>query len=258
MVCGAPLQYLTQSIAAGCHYCGIEGQWYISCPNGHVVCDACHNRETIQQLEAIIVKSTAINPLAIAEECMDLATLPMLGCQHAYIAGGALMAALKNSGNFKLTDDDIREVLRRTEKQAHGGYCGLTGTCGIAPALGACIAILTGSKCGLDKEQRLTMELVSRVVRRITELTGPSCCKAYVRGSLAVAVDFIKENFTFSLPPINIVPCRHMNQHPHGCRLESCPYFPADTDRDFNKIIIPSENKKIAQDSREEIPAGSS
>jgi hypothetical protein len=212
----------------------------------------------MQQLEVIIVESSAINPLEIAEECMGLATLPMLGCQHAYIAGGALMAALKNSGTFKLTDDDIREVFRRTEKQAHGGYCGLTGTCGIAPALGACIAILTGSKCGLDKEQRLTMELVARVVRRIAELTGPSCCKAYVRGSLGVAVDFIKENFTLSLPLLNIDLCQHMNQHPHGCRLERCPYFPVDTARDISKIKIPSKNKKPSQDFREEVPAGSS
>ncbi len=36
----------------------------------------------------------------------------MLGCEHAFIAAGALMAALKNSpyGKGKITDADIREV----------------------------------------------------------------------------------------------------------------------------------------------------
>jgi hypothetical protein len=180
----------------------------------------------MQQIETIIFQTTSTDPFAIAEQCMDLDVLPMLGCQHTYITGGALMAALKNDGTFQLSNDDIREVFHRTNKQAHGGYCGLTGTCGIAPALGACVAILTGSKCGSDKEQRLTMELVSRVVRAITELTGPSCCKAYVRTSLEVAVDFLNQHFSINLRGKDTNPCQHTAKHPHGCRLEKCPYYP--------------------------------
>ncbi len=225
MVCSSPLQYHTQPVEGHCYYCGTKDQWYISCPEGHFICDSCHNQETMQQVEAIIFQTASTNPFEIAEQCMDISILPMLGCQHTYIAGGALMAALKNDGTFQLSDDDIREVLQRTKKQAHGGYCGLTGTCGIAPALGACIAILTGSKCGLDKEQRLTMELVARVVRAITKLTGPSCCKAYVRVSLESAVDFLEHNFSITLRANDFGPCQHMTQHPHGCRKERCPYY---------------------------------
>ena len=225
MVCRASLQYHTKSLQASCHYCGTPGQWYISCPNGHVVCDSCHNQETMQQIEATIFQTTSTNPLQIVEQCLALPSLPMLGCQHAYIAGGALMASLKNERTFKLTDDDIREVFHRTEKQAHGGYCGLTGTCGIAPALGACIAILTGSKCGLDNEQRVTMELVARVVRSIAELTGPSCCKAYLRISLETAVNFLHQQFSIPLPADNGAPCQYVTRHPHGCRKERCPYY---------------------------------
>ena len=225
MVCSSPLQYHTQAVEGCCHYCGNKDQWYISCPEGHFICDSCHNQETMQQIETIVFQTTSNNPFEIAELCMDLSVLPMLGCQHAYIAGGALMAALKNDGTFQLTNADIREVFHRTKKQAHGGYCGLTGTCGIAPSLGACIAILTGSKCSTDKEQRLTMELVTRVVKAITELTGPSCCKAYVRVSLEVAVDFLEQNFSITLQNKETGPCQHMTNHPHGCRKERCPYY---------------------------------
>jgi hypothetical protein len=179
----------------------------------------------MQQIETIILQSTSINPFVIAEQCMDISVLPMLGCLHAYIAGGALMAALKNEGTFQLTDDDIFEVFHRTGKQAYGGYCGLTGMCGIAPALGACIAILTSSKCGLAMEQRLTMELVARTVRAIAELTGPSCCKAYVRVSLEVSVDFLYPYFSLILPEIAFSPCRHIDKHPLGCRQEKCPWY---------------------------------
>jgi hypothetical protein len=78
----------------------------------------------------------------------------------------------------------ITEIYDRAQKQAIGGYCGLTGLCGIAPALGACFAVILGSKCGMDKEQKLTMTAVSEIVAVITELTGPSCCKAYDRTTM--------------------------------------------------------------------------
>lgn len=239
MVCSAPLQYHTRAVEGTCHFCGQKDQWYISCPEGHFICDTCHNQETMQQIEAIIFQTTSTDPFAIAEQCMDLDVLPMLGCQHTYIAGGALMAALKNEGTLQLSDDDIREVFHRTRKQAHGGYCGLTGTCGIAPALGACMAILTGSKCGTDKEQRLTMELVSRVVRAITKLTGPSCCKAYVRTSLEVAVDFFEHNLSTSLPGTDGASCQHKAKHPHGCRQEKCPFYPAELlDKEKRRPVV--------------------
>ncbi|PIP42737.1 MAG: hypothetical protein COX17_10990 [Deltaproteobacteria bacterium CG23_combo_of_CG06-09_8_20_14_all_60_8] len=148
----------------------------------------------------------------------------MLGCQHAYIAGGALMAALKNAIAGRFSNEDIKEVLHRTGQQAHGGYCGLTGVCGIAPAIGAVFAVLTGSKCGTDEPQRRTMEAVCRVSRAITDLTGPSCCKAYVRAALAVAVEFLKENFAISLPTGEQAVCGDGPRHPHGCRQERCPF----------------------------------
>ncbi|MCL5960329.1 MAG: DUF5714 domain-containing protein [Chloroflexi bacterium] len=156
---------------------------------------------------------------------MSLPTLPMLGCQHAYIAGGALMAAIKNQGLGRVTNQQIKEVFDRTRKQAHGGYCGLTGVCGIAPAIGACFAVITGSRCGKDTEQRITMEAVTRVSRAIAGLTGPSCCKAYVRTSLATAVAYLKESLAIELPLAETPLCDYGVKHPHGCREFRCPYF---------------------------------
>jgi hypothetical protein len=94
--------------------------------------------------------------VAIAELMMSHPNLPMLGCEHAYIAAGALMAALKNSpyGKGKITNDTIREAFERTAKQAVGGYCGLTGVCGIAPAVGACFSLFLGARCGSDRSRR--------------------------------------------------------------------------------------------------------
>jgi hypothetical protein len=153
-------------------------------------------------------------------------SLPMLSCDHAFIAAGALMAAIRNSPYGKVSDQDVREAFDRTAQQAHGGYCGLTGVCGIIPAVGSVFSIFLGARCGADREQKIVMETVTQVSRAVTDLTGPSCCKAYVRASLSVAAGLFSEKFGVALPVKNDTPaCTHASKHPHGCREERCPYY---------------------------------
>lgn len=225
MVCGTPLTYHEKAEELKCLYCGKIEHGHISCPGGHYICDLCHNMDSMRIIEDTIFSTPSSNPFEIAEVAMSFPGLPMLGCQHAYIAGGAFMAAIKNKGSKNITNEEIKEVFKRTRKQAHGGYCGLSGVCGIAPAIGACFAVLTGSKCGKDEEQRITMEAVTRVTRAITDLTGPSCCKAYVRTSMDKAVEYLGESLGIQLRRADSVVCNYSLKHPHGCRETRCPYF---------------------------------
>jgi hypothetical protein len=225
MVCGSSLAYLEQAVEVTCSYCGKREHGHISCPDGHYVCDACHNRDATKIIEDIALATKSKDPFEISDLMMSYPGLPMLGCQHAYIAGGAFIAAIRNEGSRGITNKDIEEVFQRTQKQAHGGYCGLSGVCGIAPAIGACFAVLTGSKCGKDDEQRITMEAVTRVTRAITDLTGPSCCKAYVWTGLEAAVDYLSESLDIILPSSRSITCNYSPKHPHGCREARCPYF---------------------------------
>ena len=237
MVCGSSLEYLDRARDLDCTYCGKIVQGHIRCPEGHFICDACHTGDAMSMIEAVSFTTKAKDPVQLAELMMAHPSLPMLGCEHAFIAGGALMAALRNSpyGTGKITDQDIREVFARTAKQAVGGYCGLTGVCGIVPAVGACFSLFLGARCGSDTEQKITMDAVTKVSQAITDLTGPSCCKAYVRRSLAVAVDIFSERFGIALPigksPIS---CGHSGKHPHGCREEKCPYY---TKEETNDVL---------------------
>lgn len=193
-------------------------------------------------IEDIAFTTKSKNPFEIAGLMMGYPGLPMLGCQHAYIAGGAFMAAIKNEGSKGITNEEIKEVFKRTGKQAHGGYCGLSGVCGIAPAIGACFAVLTGSKCGKDEEQRITMEAVTRVTRAITDLTGPSCCKAYVWTSLEAAVAYLRESLGIMLPSTQSIACNYSPKHPHGCREARCPYF---REVEHQSKVVVTENEII-------------
>jgi len=174
-----------------------------------------------------VLSAVSSDPVATAELMMAVPGLPMLSCDHAYIAAGALLSALRNSPyGSKIGETEIREVFARTAKQAHGGFCGLTGVCGISPAVGAVFSIFLGARCGSDREQRIVMEAVNRISSAITDLTGPSCCKAYVRAALPVAAEMLSSTFGVVLPVKNAgIVCTHSHLHPHGCREKLCPYY---------------------------------
>lgn len=229
MVCGARLDYLTEAAELICGICGKVEGGHIRCPEGHFVCEGCYNLDARDKYAQKALSTALTDPLEIAEAMMSDPGLPMLGCQHAYVAAGALLGALRHEGSHKVSESEISEVFSRIDKQAHGGYCGLTGVCGVSPAVGAVFAILLGSRCGTDREQRITMEAVTRTCRAITELTGPSCCKAYVRASLAVAAEYLHESLGIVLPLYyDVAHCTYPADHPHGCREADCPYFSSD------------------------------
>ncbi len=224
MVCGEQLEYLNRGLQVSCNYCGSQEQANIICPKGHYVCDNCHGREAYDQLVAELCKTDHPNPLGIALQLFDNPQLPMLGCEHAVIAAGALLVGLRNSRQLTVSDQMLDEALQRTRRQSLGGYCGLTGVCGVTVGIGAAFSVLLGAACPKDQETRQTMQVVGRVVQAIAELTGPCCCKAFVRVALQVAADACQEFWGISFLKTEGPACPYGKAHPHGCRGEQCPY----------------------------------
>ncbi|MBU7005736.1 hypothetical protein Ga0451573_000643 [Peptococcaceae bacterium DYL19] len=226
-VCGSELDYFEKGRYCTCLRCGTIDFTNISCPDGHYICDACHGKEVYRTIRDYVVNTDSANPFETSETLMGYSDeVPMLGCENAWIAAGALMSAIKNEGTVNVADDQIDEVLVRTRKQAVGGYCGLTGVCGIAPAVGACFSVILGAACPKDRETAVTMKVVGRIVNAIAGQTGPCCCKNFVRTSLFEAVGLAKQYLDVNLPlPDDAIICSHVARHPHGCRLEKCNYY---------------------------------
>lgn len=149
----------------------------------------------------------------------------MLGCEHAWIAAGSLLAAIKNSGEIIITGSQITEALSRTRKQAIGAYCGLTGICGVAPVIGACFSIILGAACPKDQETATTMLIVSQVIKAIASQTGPCCCKNFVRTALTLSCELVNDHLNIFLPSGGVLVCGDSKRHPHGCRKERCRYY---------------------------------
>jgi len=207
--------------------CGQKEIANISCPNGHFICDECHGKDVFNIVKDYVQTAISKDPLEMAEFLMaNKEKVPMLGCENAWIAAGAFMAALKNEGTIKITNDQVFEVLNRTKKQAVGGYCGLTGVCGIVPAMGACFSTILGAACPKDQETATTMRVAGRIVNVIANETGPCCCKNFVRTALTEASKLAEEILHVTLPlnHENII-CNHTERHPHGCRIEKCNFY---------------------------------
>jgi hypothetical protein len=227
MSCGKELEYLTKPTPVTCYFCGIKELGYVICPNGHYICENCHGKCAYDIIKSMVLTTTEKDPLAIAEKIMSHPKIPMLGCEHAIILVGSLMAALRTEGTIKLTDTQILDAMNRTKKQAISGYCGLTGVCGVAIGIGAVFSTILGAACPKDVETSITMHVVARAIDAIANDAGPCCCKSFTRTVLGVGYNQIKEHFRVKLPlHREKISCFYSKRHPHGCRASKCLYYP--------------------------------
>ncbi len=227
-ICNSALIYFENGKELKCFRCGKTEFANIICSNDHYICDACHGKDVFDLIRDYVLYTKSMNPLEIAETLMSYQDkVPMLGCENAWIAAGALMAAIKNEGTLQIAKDQVDEVLNRTHRQAIGGYCGLTGVCGIAPAIGACFSVILGAACPKDWETAITMKVVSKIINVIANETGPCCCKNFVRTALTESVQLAQEYLHVNVPTVlpEAIICDHVERHAHGCRKERCAYY---------------------------------
>lgn len=215
-----------QSQKATCHYCGKVESVHILCSHGHYVCDDCHGQGALVFIQKFLKNSVSTDAQVIAEELFaEVAHVPMLGCEHALVIVAATMGALRNAKLLGVGDALIAEALQRTKRQAIGGYCGLTGICGVAVGVGACFSVMLGAACPKDCETAATMHVVADVIAAIGDNTGPCCCKNFVNLSIPIALAAIKELWGAELPSSKPSRCQFVAHHPHGCRTEKCAYY---------------------------------
>lgn len=227
MVCGMPLEHLETAVGVICNYCGKEETGYIRCPKGHYVCDECHGKGAFDLIKDITLSTGEKDPLVIAELLMAHPKILFLGCEHGLIATASLLAALKNDGTLGISNEQINEAMKRTQKQSMPPYCALTGVCGVPIGIGAAFSVILGAACSKDRESAITMHIVARTIDTIANDVGPMCCKSFVRTALGVAYNSAKEYFNVHLPiHREKISCFHSNKNHPNCRKEKCFYYP--------------------------------
>ncbi len=225
LICSGKLEYLETGESFTCMRCGKKETGYVHCQNGHYICDSCHGKSSYEVILRMSLYSKETNPLLIAEKILEASTPPMLGCEHALITAGAFLAAIRNHGEIKVTNRQIKDAFDRTQKQAIAAYCGLTGICGIAPAIGASFSVILGAACPKDRETAATMHVVSKIIEAIANEAGPCCCKNFMRTALTLSCSLAGKYLDIKLPCEADIRCSDSHRHPHGCREAKCRYF---------------------------------
>lgn len=215
---------MTEGRLLACSFCHEQEVGHVQCPQGHYVCESCHGAPSRDAIREALKRASGTDPVRVAKQVLDACGLPMLGCEHAAVAAGALMVALQEEGILPISRTQKVEALRRTQRQAVGAYCGLTGVCGVTVAMGACVSVLTKAACPKAQGTTEVMRVVSRVADVLADEAGPCCCKRFLYRALAETARCLNDWLGTSLDVDARVVCYDGRYHPHGCPGESCAY----------------------------------
>ncbi|WP_075864614.1 DUF5714 domain-containing protein [Carboxydothermus islandicus] len=197
----------------------------IICINGHYICNDCHGQNCLEPIKEFALLTHLEDPRQIASVILSEENLPFLGCENAYVVAAALLGSLKKYRRFKITEATFDEAFHRIQKQAFGGYCGLTGICGVTVAVGAVMSILLKASCPKNRENSLAMQVAARTAWAIAEASGPSCCRQFVFIGIEVGVNFLRDIYEIYLPLNYKVSCSEHLKHPRSCSREKCRYY---------------------------------
>ena len=95
LICGAPLEYLTQDTMMECVLCHKQEPSKTRCSNGHYVCNDCHTKG-MDSIIVMCLQETSRNPIEILEKMMSKPFCHMHGPEHHVLVGAALLTAYNN------------------------------------------------------------------------------------------------------------------------------------------------------------------
>ena len=220
LICGAPLEYLSQDVSMKCVICHKEELSKTRCTKGHYVCDDCHSSGLDSIMEVCLSESSS-NPITILERLMSMPFCHMHGPEHHVLVGASLLTAYKNAGGDINLEDALVEMINRGKK-VPGAACGYWGACGASISTGMFLSIVTENNPFATDAWHLSNQMTSAALSQVAEYGGPRCCKRDSYLSILAAIDFVKENLGIEMEKSKIVCSRSQNNN--QCIGAKCPF----------------------------------
>lgn len=220
-ICGKPLIYGSETKGNSCVFCGKQAQTNIYCPDGHYICDACHQSEALDVLSQVINTTKSKDPQEIAETVMSHPAVPMHGPEHHTIVPASIVTAVRNAG-YPVPDNAVEESIERGA-EVPGGWCGFYGDCGAAVGVGITVSVLTGATPLTGKQRSLAMEATSYALSKLID-GQPRCCKRMSRRAIDAAVEFLADRLDISLNAAKLVSCNYSYRNKE-CPKGECAYY---------------------------------
>lgn len=220
VICGAPLEYLTEAVEMECEICHKKEMSKTRCVNGHYVCSECHT-QGIDSIFSVCLSEKSRDPYKILNKMMSMPFCHMHGPEHHIMVGAALLTAYKNAGGNIDLEKALREM-RGRGAEVPGGACGFWGACGAGISAGMFVSIISQSTPLSEEPFGLSNQMTSRSLDAIGKIGGPRCCKRDSFLSLQQAVEFVKEYFGVEMELSEIV-CSYSGMN-NQCLGKKCPF----------------------------------
>ena len=219
--CGEDLVYQNENPSnASCNVCNKEFKTYVTCKNGHYICDSCHSKGILEKVQILILGSKEKNPIKLAEKVFELPGLNMNGPEYHSIVPAILVKTHQNNSG-KIDDSKVNEAIKRG-KEVKGGNCGFYGNCGAGVGAGIAVSIIESATPMSSVERGKANIATGNALLEIGKHGGPRCCKREVITSIET---FMRVTEYFKSTEATEYKCKQYRKN-KDCIGKSCPYFP--------------------------------
>ena len=172
------------------------------------------------------LKSKSKNPIDIIKTIMNKEFINIHGPEHHFLDGASFLVAYNNAGGNIDLNKSLEILAERTIKMP-GAMCGHWGVCGSATSVGAVLSIIHEvSPLSSSDYYKDNMEYTTLVIKKMSEIGGPRCCKRNAFISLSIAANFVKDKYGIEIELSDVV-CDFSSKNKQ-CIGIRCPYFKSD------------------------------
>lgn len=162
------------------------------------------------------------------QEIMDLPDIPMHYPYHHFIVPAVLLTAadVKAGKSEEILKEELDTACERA-KNVLGGFCGFYGACGAGVGVGIFYSVFTGTTPVAERTWAECNRATADALQRISEISGPRCCKRCSFQALFSAAETIKNNLGIEIRTDPDVKC-HYSSRNLDCKGHDCPFFPGE------------------------------
>ena len=182
--------------------------------------------EKYKLIKEEIIKSQSKSPIEIAKTVMHKEFINIHGPEHHYLDGASFLVAFKNALGTIDLEKALDMLAERTIKMP-GAMCGFWGICGSVSSIGAALSIIHEvTPLSSSNYYKDNMEYTSSVIKKMSEIGGPRCCKRNAFISISTAVKFVNEKYGVKMD-LDSIKCEFTPLNKQ-CIGINCPFFKGD------------------------------
>ena len=179
--------------------------------------------EVYNRIKEICLNTNDNDPIRIARKIMHDDLIKMHGPEHHFIDGASLLCAIYNVKKDFDLEMALNNLALRSEKMP-GAICGYWGICGAVASVSSAMSVLHHTTpLTSDDYYKDHMELSSLILKKMSEIGGPRCCKRHAYLALETAIDYVKDKYDIVLGKSKKI-CEFKENNP-TCLKDKFPYF---------------------------------